>query len=226
VDHETEVERTMMNKLAFAACAALVAAAASASPLLPGGVTFPASPEVDGAVGPLVQVATLTSNFNDVNNNYTGSVISTVYTNDPTNPFGPNAYTFTYIVNNDATSTDGLGRFTALGFAGLLTDVSFCPLFPLIGTAPFQQDRQVSDEIGWSFANIPIAGGFPSSQILPGTNSYMLVVQVPVDFYHVSTGNVIDGSIATMEILAPIPTPSAGALIGLGLLASARRRTR
>lgn len=209
-----------MIKFAFATVLA-VSSAAFASPVIPGQTDLPASPEIpDGLVGTLVG-GPLVSAFNDVNGFYSGTVTSRVYTNDPTNPFGPNGLTFVYEVSSNAVSVNSLGRFTALGFGGLPTDVSFNPA--LGGVTPYQQDRDNTGMvIGWSFGNIPVPGGV--GPIGPGQFSALLVVQVPATQINVSTGNVIDGSIATMDILAPIPTPGAGALLGLGTLAALRRR--
>jgi hypothetical protein len=212
-----------MQKFLAISTVLAVSAAALASPVIPGQTDLPASPEFpDGLVGVLVG-GPLVSNFVDVNGFYSGSVTSRVYTADPTNPFGMNAYTFVYEIHNNAVSVNSLGRFTALGFGGLATDVSYNPVFPPGSITPYQQDRDnTGSVIGWSFGNIPVPGGM--GPLVPGGTSSLLVVQVPVNTIVVSTGNVIDGSIATMDILAPVPTPGAGALLGIGLLASARRR--
>lgn len=205
----------------IAACAVLaVSTSAFASPLFPGQTDLPASPEFpDGLAGVPVGLP-LVSPFNDINGFYSGTVTSRVYTNDPTNPFGPTGLTFVYEVHNNAVSQNSFGRFTALGYGGLPTDVSFNPG---AGVTPYQQDRDNTGMvIGWSFGNIPVPGGM--GPIGPGMTSALLVVQVPATQIVISTGNVIDGSISTMDILAPIPTPGAGALLGLGTLAAFRRR--
>lgn len=207
-------------KIMMSACALAIASSAFASPLFPGQTTFPASSEPDPIGGFLV--ASLTSNFVDVNGLYTGFVTTQVFSGDITNPFS-GGLTFVYTVHNNSTSTDSLGRFTALGFGGLPTDVSFGfdNAFGFGGgVIPYQQDRDnTGSVVGWSFGNI-----FSSTTIGAGQFSARLVVQVPVNTIVVSTGNVIDGSISTMDILAPIPTPGAGALFGLGAVAAFRRR--
>lgn len=209
-----------MIKFAFATVLA-VSSAAFASPVIPGQTDLPASQEIpDGLLGALVG-GPLVSPFNDVNGFYSGTVTSRVYTNDPTNPYGPTGLTFVYEVHSNVTSVNSFGRFTALGFGTMLTDVSYNNAFG--GVTPYQQDRDNTGMvIGWSFGNIPVPGGV--GPIGPGQTSALLVVQVPATQISVSTGNVIDGSIATMDILAPIPTPGAGALLGLGTLAAFRRR--
>ncbi|MDP1661625.1 MAG: hypothetical protein Q8L55_06880 [Phycisphaerales bacterium] len=210
-----------MIKFAFATVLA-VSSAAFASPVIPGQTDLPASPEApDGVAGVLVG-APLVSPFNDVNGFFSGTVTSRVYTNDPTNPYGLTGLTFVYEVSSNATSINSLGRFTALGFGGMPTDVSYNP-FAGGAITPYQQDRDNTGMvIGWSFGNIPVPGGV--GPIGPGQTSSLLVVQVPATQINVSTGNVIDGSIATMDILAPIPTPGAAALLGLGTMAAFRRR--
>src|SRR5260221_373477 len=45
---------------------------------------------------------------------FNGTLTSTVYQNDPSNPFGPGDLTFTYQLTNSVTSSDGIERL-ALG---------------------------------------------------------------------------------------------------------------
>src|SRR4051812_26868047 len=74
---------------------------ALAVPIVPGGVQFPAVAEPDPVAATLLTssgpVAFTAATF-------AGSLVSNVYSNDASNPFGPTGLTFTYQITNNALS--------------------------------------------------------------------------------------------------------------------------
>ncbi|MFT3686675.1 MAG: hypothetical protein QM783_17440 [Phycisphaerales bacterium] len=212
-----------MNKLAFVACATIVAAAASATPLLPGGSVSPLTYYTNtlNTVVP-VQPATFAP---FASANFSGTLVSWVFANAADNPYGPGHLTFVYQVRNDATSTDSLGRLSVNGYSTFGTDVGMDPVGVGLGLIDAFENTRSADggTLGWSFLNLPPAG---FQQVGAGQQSSFFVVHTDATQYFWSTAAVIDGAIANTNAWAPLPTPGAGALLSLGLLASARRRTR
>src|SRR3954447_20570507 len=123
----------------------------NAAPILPGGVLAPAPAEPDPALsatllqttGPVAFTAGL----------YSGSLASSVFVNDTSNPFGPNALTFTYqLVNNPGPGNDSIGRLTVSSFDNFLTDASFNAGLPVGGTPPSAITRSTNGEVmGFTF---------------------------------------------------------------------------
>lgn len=210
-----------MKSTLAAVAVGLSAAVATATPLPIGGTVtplnyYPTSVNAATVVQPLVA-----SNFSSAN--FSGTLLSGVVTNDLNNPFGANFLTFVYFIINGAGSTDSLGRFTVNGFGTFGTDVGMDP-FGIGGGLidAFENNRSNSgDELGWSFLN---AGVF--DQVGPGQQSSYFVVHTNATTFNWSTAAIIDGNIAEANAWAPLPTPGAGAALAMGLLASARRRTR
>src|SRR3954468_9746436 len=91
--------------LAVAAAGLLVSSQITwAAPILPGGVQFPAVAE-PGPVGATLLATTGPAPFSSPT--FTGSLISSVYTNDSSNPFGATGLTFTYqLANTGSSATD------------------------------------------------------------------------------------------------------------------------
>jgi hypothetical protein len=143
---------------------------------------------------------------------------------DPLNALG--GLSFYYQVNNLPPGIHAIERFTATGFAGLVTDVTFIP----VGVPPTTADRSdllldVGDTIGFNFP-----GGILGPNIPNGASSAILVIHTSyVGPVGIREGGVIDGVGRSVDILAPVPEPTtmvAGALLLLPFALSTVRRMR
>jgi hypothetical protein len=144
------------------------------------------------------------------------TVTSTVIQGDTTNPY--RGLTFVYEVTNSATSVDAIGRFTATGYTGWQTDMSFQASG---GLPPATMDRSItSDVVAYSFVGPPLG----PSVLTPGATSELLVVQTDAPAWTVAIGNVIDGSIAAGDIYAPVPEPATMVFLLAGGLSFLIRR--
>lgn len=212
------MKRTTLGlALIVALLAVLLAPPSRAAALVGGGFQSPVPVEPD-PVG-ASQVATKTIPFASLG--YTGTLTSTVYTNDSSNPYGPNALTFTYLVTNDAASNHVLSRFTVSDFANILTDTSYQATG---GIVPTSVDRATDDVVGFNFLL-----GFGAGPITPGNSSALLVVQTNATTFADSIATVINGTPAVVSSYAPraIPEPATAGLLAVaaaGFLARRRRR--
>lgn len=160
---------------------------------------------------------------------FSGTLTSSVVTNDSSNPFGLNDLTFIYqfsINSNSGPVHPGTG-FSVGNFSTFSTDVSY-----LAGTgiAPFTFNRSgesptEGDTLAFSFAQI-----LSFTVVAPGTNSAMLVVQTDATQWAPSISSIIDSSafpdIATLAPVDAVPEPTTIALTGFGALAFAALKRR
>jgi hypothetical protein len=151
---------------------------------------------------------------------FSGTLASSVLTNDATNPFGADKLTFTYLLRNDLSSSNVLHRLTLSSFENVRIDVSTkVDGMPIVGDAPWRKpvmaDRSTADVLGFSF--LPLGDG----PITPGHYSSLLVVHTDASAFTPTTASVIDGSIATVSSFAPlaaVPEPGTCILAALGAI--------
>lgn len=211
-----------MKSVMIATVAGLAVSSAFASPLLPGGSVSPIPVYTNSLLTATLVAPYLQMPFSS-GGLFAGTLNMAVFTNMPDNPYGSTFLSFAYQLSNDASSSNSLGRFTVNGYSGFLTDVGTdgdavynTPAY----LAGFEATRQSDgSSIGFSFLN---GGGF--SQIGPGGFSRVFIVHTNATAWTMSPASVIDGDIATTEAYSPVPTPGAGALLGMGLIAAGRRR--
>lgn len=217
----------LKSYMRLAACVGLVLAASVATPahgaaLAPGSVLIPGAAEPD-PVGATLLFSTGPVPF-VVPGSFSGTLTSSVYSPDPSNPLG--GVTLTYLIANDAPSSNSIGRLTVTEFLGWATDGSY--QVPTAGVAPASIDRNVSgDVVGFNFVPTPVdpLTGF----LVPGASSALLVIQTDAPSYGPAIGNVIDGGVASVAALGPaVPEPSTIALVlgGLATLGVYRLRRR
>lgn len=192
-----------------------------ATPLAPGTAS-PLFPEFEPLGATLVATTNVTfAGINFFGNvNFTGTLQSSVWAGDASNPFG--GLTFTYLLHNDAASLDALGRLTLSRYAGFLTDVSFNGP----GVVPFNAVRSVTgDQIDFNLLSGPPAF---QHNLLPGQSTALLIIQTDSPVYNLGNASVIDSAVANMIAFVPRavpePTVTALALAGIGVAWVRRRR--
>jgi hypothetical protein len=180
-------------------------------PLAPGGlVAGPGEPSPVGG-SPLASI-----NIPFASASFTGILTSTVIAGDVSNPLGGLTFTYQYSI---ITGPDSSGGISLGGFAGFLTDVGY--QIPATGVAPAFENRSINgNNIDFFFSSIPV-----------GDSSALLVVQTDAQSFGVNTSTVLDNTgspnVAELAPVALVGTPEPASavfvLLGLGVLASARR---
>jgi hypothetical protein len=155
---------------------------------------------------------------------FSGSLKTTVLSGDTSNPYG--GLTFIYELTNDGTAgPNSIGRMSLDGFAPFLIDASY--QIPAAGIAPASIDRNPSgDVVGFNF--VPLASDPATGFLAPGDSSAVLVLQTDATAYARGTfGSLIDGGVATVDTIVPVPEPSTMVLVLASLAGAAviaRRR--
>jgi hypothetical protein len=147
---------------------------------------------------------------------FSGTLVSTVWANDTSNPFA-GGLTFTYRLNNNGSSPDPLDRFTLSSYAGFQTDASYFGA----GIVPASAVRNPSgNQISFNFT------GLFEGTLTPGLSSPLLIIQTDSTGWQNSSAAVINSSSANVATFAPlaVPEPASAALLVLGVLAIVVRR--
>ncbi len=200
-----------------AAC--LLAATTAKATLLTPGNTIGLSLG-SGPVGASLLAATNVS-FNGVDsgNNvlFSGTLTSSVYSGDTSNPFG--GLTFTYQLTSNPSSVNAIDRMTLNRFSGFQTDISYSDS----GVVPIRATRTggSGDLIAFVFENASF-----QPILTPGSSSVLLVIQTDSTVWDIGNGSVIDGATANVPVFVPlaVPEPTTLALLALGAAALMARR--
>ena len=146
-------------------------------------------------------------------NEFSGSLVSTVFTGDASNHC--KIMTFEYQLFNNLSSKSTLNRLTLECFAPYMVDV---------------RTEDIGSATLWSFTREAVTGDVLGANIFfasPGSSSDIWVVHTDALAYSDIQGNVIDGATASVMALGPtcVPEPQTyGLLGGLGLLGLAGYR--
>ena len=158
---------------------------------------------------------------------FTGTLTSSVYTNDSANPYGADKVTFVYVLHNNSSSVNPIEVLNINGYTGWATDASYAT--PASGQNPSTIARVIADIVGFHFD----IGG--AGVLVAGATSSSLVVQTDAKNWKNTTAAVIDGTTAdSIPALAPeigsgngVPEPASLAIAGVaigGLLLRRRRQ--
>ncbi|MEX2140641.1 MAG: PEP-CTERM sorting domain-containing protein [Pirellulales bacterium] len=228
--HHIFCRRCLLGALFLATYFGVHGSVANAALLPVGGIQSPAVSEPDPLNATRLQGGTVRF----LGSGFSGTLTSTVWTNDTSNPFGADRLTFTYLLTNDAASLYNLSQLGIASFAGNLTDVSYAP-FELLGGPPsvplLRAVRPTADLIEFRFPDFSIPED-TSGLLMPGRLSKLLVVQTDATAFSGTEAVVTTfatGSAVTVHSFAPltaIPEPSAlilAAIGAVGLFALVRR---
>lgn len=195
--------------LLLGTCAVAPRATATIYTLGPGG-SITAMPSTYPSGGGLSLLEQTNSSFST--GTLEGTVTSSVYKGDSSNPYG--GLTFTYLLTLYNTGTDSSSEMTVGGFAGFLTDVSY-------NTGAFSPSTFTRSYSGDVVRFVWGGGGLPSGQ-----TGDLMIVQTSASNFEVGDGAVIDSRAGDVTILSPVPEPGIGALVtgGLGALVVFLRR--
>ena len=147
---------------------------------------------------------------------FSGSLVSSVWTGDTSNPF--NGLTFTYQLTSSASSVNSIDRLTLNRFPGFLTDVGYFG----IGIVPARASRTFNgDLIAFVFED----GNFQPS-LAPGSSSPLLVIQTDSLVWALGNASIIDGATANVPafVAQAVPEPTTFGLMVIGFAALAARR--
>ena len=193
-------------------------APASAAPLAPGGLLFPAPLEAQPTGG--VVIASSVQPI--VAPTYTANLVTTVIQGDTSNALG--GLTFTYEIQG-VTGTESINRLSILGYGGITVDASYRLPAPSAVPPAFYDREMPGDALGISFADPPIGPG----PVEPGQSSATLVFQTNASAFVPGQAFLIDGATTGVNTLAPIPEPATLTLCVMGVIGLAvayRRRAK
>jgi hypothetical protein len=143
---------------------------------------------------------------------FTGALTSQVFQNDPTNPFGLGALTFSFQIADTSVFPvvpGEIDRFTDISFAGFQTDVQYVPGTGNVDPAYFDRSVGVGDTVGVAFAPAPLGFG----ALLPGQTTDVLIVYTNAQSFAETTAALLDGGRSEVRSFAPTPVPEPTALV-------------
>jgi hypothetical protein len=201
--------------LAVAACVGLLGATslAQASVLAPGQTVRPVSKDGTFGAPNVASMGPLPFAFVEPGGPVTGTYREFVSAGRNGNPFG--GLSFEYQFTMDATSTRAVSGFSAGGFAGWLTNVTFAPGGMI---APYAASRTANgDSIEYLMAGPLASGGGTSMWLIVDTNA----PSFQLDTVSLQGDGGSTGSLAALgpapPQAAPEPATLALALVGLSL---------
>jgi LPXTG-motif cell wall-anchored protein len=133
-------------------------------------------------------------------------------------------------VTSNASSLDDIERITLASYGAFLTNVGYSigTGSNLTGVTPVTVDRSSNgDVIGYDF-NVP-------NGVAPGEETQVLEIQTNAKSFMVGTMQIIDNSVASVNVFDPCPVPEAssismtllgGVLLGLGYIGRRRRASQ
>ena len=209
--------KKLLGLLIFALAVSLPSAYATTVSLAPGGTVTPPPTNGSSFSGLTLVVDTGSEAFTTNTGLVSGTADIRVYRE------AGGTLDFFYLISNNASSSDAIGRVTAVNFAGFSTAVAYLTL-PSSGIPPTEADRSsgAGDTIGFNFQS----GG---NTLVAGATSDWLEIQTNATNFKTGSTQIIDGGIAAVNSYAPssaVPEPMTMGLIGggLALLGVARMR--
>jgi hypothetical protein len=223
-----------MKSRSLSVLAVLFTATLAQATILPPTGSSPVPPSAFGTsdTGPFladtgVQTYTATNSLGQTT--ITGDYRATVYA-DPDNSFCAGCLDFFVTVTSNASSLDDIERITLASYGAFLTNVGYSigTGSNLTGVTPVTVDRSSNgDVIGYDF-NVP-------NGVAPGEETQVLEIQTNAKSFMVGTMQIIDNSVASVNVFDPCPVPEAssismtllgGVLLGLGYIGRRRRASQ
>lgn len=194
----------------FVSTALFVSRASASIYTLTPGNSIAASPSAFPTGGSVLQNYTYSFTGTSSEGTIQGTVTSDVIHGDTSNPYG--GLTFEYFLTLTGVN-DVVGAFSAGGYAGFQTDVSYNPNGPGGGVAPSSFSRSPAGVNGGN----TLTFFFSSPNISPGQSGAEIVVQTSASSFTLGSGNVMDSEGSPLTLLTPVPEPEIGSLAAMGL---------
>lgn len=202
-----KISRILAASLFLSAVLLALPSPASIYTLPPGG-NIAASSSTFGTGGTLLY----TTNLPFASSTIDGTVISSVYSGDPSNPYGGLTFTYLLTLSGPPGTVDSVSELTAGGYGGFQTDVSYNMAAGEVAPSNFSRSSAPGSVLQFFFSN---NGG-----IALGETGALIVVQTDAsNFQETGNGGVIDSVPSNVGLLTPVPEPAIGSLLAVGLSA-------